>query len=265
MSNGILHLSMYDWPEVTAATDHWASCLITSLSDYGFTPDSHLTREGDRFDIWRDPNLLVGQTCGLPYVSHLKDEVGVIGTPAYGISCGAGSYYSVIVTQKGNPAKTLEDLKGQTFAYNETGSQSGYAALIHALTRIPEASTLFTQSVQSGSHRDSLKMVASGKADFAAIDAVTWELACRHEKAASELQVIATTDPTPALPYITAGHRGWKEMDQLHNAVIEAMAALDEDSRDALFLIGFVPSGPRTYHVIEDRHAYSRHMLPGFF
>ncbi|MEH6475621.1 MAG: PhnD/SsuA/transferrin family substrate-binding protein [Sneathiella sp.] len=252
MINAHVSLPMYDWPELKNYTDAFHSLLQDSFGQRGFHAPHTLERTRPEREIWQDQHLLMSQTCGLPYVSFLKDEVSLIGTPAYDINCGAGSYFSVIVVHQSSDINTLEDLKGLKFAYNDSNSQSGYAALLHTLSDQENAAEHFTSHMQSGGHRQSVQAVAEGLADFAAIDAISWKLAMRHEKTAARLRVIATTAPTPGLPYITC-RRPDIETDKLHMAVIDAMMTLDETTRDALLLTGLSKTRPNDYHVIEKR------------
>jgi len=252
MINNFISLPMYDWPELHAPNDLFFTQLKQSFKEQNLDVSGKLDRNRAERESWQDKNLLLSQTCGLPYVTFLKNKVSLVGTPAYGIDCGAGSYYSVIVVRKDSSFATLEDLKGKTFAYNEKGSQSGYAALLHTLSSVKDAPKYFSSSVQSGGHRASVKMVAEGAADFAAIDAVSWEMALRHERAAEKLVVIAHSKPTPALPFITSLCSSG-EIQKRHMAVVNAMASLNEVVREALLLIGFVPTTPRDYRIIETR------------
>ncbi len=252
MSEYIVSLPMYDWPELQSHNDHFYDQLKASLKERGFETPEALERTRDRQEVWQSNQLLLSQTCGLPLVTSLENKVSLIGTPAYGVDCGAGSYYSVIVVHNDSTLEKLDDLKGKIFAYNEKGSQSGYAALLHTLSFIENAPEHFTRSVPSGAHRESIKFVADRRADFAAIDAVTWELALRHEPAAEKIRVITYSEPTPTLPFITA-MRSPRELDMLHMAVVDAMVGLDEATREALLLIGFSPTQITDYQVIQDR------------
>ncbi len=252
MSSLHVSLPMYDWPEIENHTNTFHSLLKDSFNQRGFDTPNKLERARQGLDIWQDQKLLMSQTCGLPFVRFLKGEVCLIGTPAYDINCGAGSYFSVIVVHQNSDVNTLEDLKGLKFAFNDSNSQSGYAALLYTLSDIENAEEHFISHMKSGGHRQSIQAVAEGNADFAAIDAITWKLAMRHEKSAARLRVIATTAPTPGLPYITC-RRSSAETDKLHMAVIDAMMALDEPTRDALLLTGLSKTRPKDYHVIETR------------
>jgi len=249
----IAALPMYDWPELRRETDRWWDRLRESLLDSGFPAPRHLDRANPAEILWRDERLLLAQSCGLPFVTELAGKVSLIGTPAYDIECGAGSYYSVIVVRADSRLQSLDHVGGARLAYNNRHSQSGYAALAHALAERPVRPKPFDSSVPTGSHRASIRAVADGRADIAAIDAVTWQIALRHEEVTDRLRILALTDPTPGLPFVCANRPDW-HADHIHMAVVEAMAALDEDCRQKLHLAGFAHTMASDYDVIRERH-----------
>ena len=253
-------LPMYDWPELRRDTDTLWDRLRDSLRDSGFPAPEYLTRDTEPDSTWRSDRLLLGQTCGLPFVCDLADTAALVGTPAYDIECGAGSYYSAVVVRTDCQAATLDELDGLRFAYNSDRSQSGYHALAYALLQGASSGPSFVTSRCTGSHRASIRMVAEAEADVAAIDGVTWEIALRHEPASRHLRVMMHTEPTPGLPFICARHAGWN-VDRLHMAVIEAMASLDADTRHNLLLTGFAHTMPADYRVIRQRYELTRHMV----
>lgn len=78
--------------------------------------------------------------------------------------------------------------------------------------------------------------MAIDQADFAAIDAVTWEMLQIDDlETVQQLRVIAKTAPPPALPFITSLRQ---DSDAIATAVEHAIAALPAVTRDALLLNG---------------------------
>ncbi|MGB7287429.1 MAG: PhnD/SsuA/transferrin family substrate-binding protein [Salaquimonas sp.] len=247
-------LPMYDWPEIRQSTDLYWNFLATSLADHGFAKDripASLSRDGDPHAYWLREDMLLSQTCGLPYVRELKDNVTLLGSPAYDLECAAGSYFSVIITHKNNSAASAMDIAGGSFAFNDLRSQSGYAAFFQYL-QMRGATRFDGVGVSSGSHLASIKMVAGGKADFAAIDAVSFRLAQRHVEDTEEVQVLAKTSVTPGLPYIaSASLNGQKR--EINSAIRQAIEALPEQAKSDLFLTGFVEREMSDYDVIHDK------------
>lgn len=244
---------MYDWPETRSANDRFWERLRISLKDHGFEAPKALTRTDDPFSVWTSEELLLGQTCGLPYVQQLRDSVSLVGTPAYEIDCGAGSYFSVLIVAENSSIASLSDLQGARLGYNGPLSQSGFAAFYFHLKCHGIDSRILGNSLQTGSHRASVSSVANGEVDVAAIDAVSWEMAKRHEPAAKKVRVLSSTEPTPGLPVITR-LRSDSDVDKLHMSVVEAMASLEEETRATLMLLGFAATTEADYRVVADRY-----------
>ncbi|WIY25373.1 phosphate/phosphite/phosphonate ABC transporter substrate-binding protein [Parasedimentitalea psychrophila] len=223
----IAHLGMYDRPETAAANDAFWSAIQAQL---GCGPET-LTRGADFWQVWRSPDLLLSQTCGMPYRSRLYSEVQLVGSPDYGLpDCPPGHYNSIIVARKSQQGAALAAFDGQRFAYNDAQSQSGWAAPI---THLRARHLMPGELLESGGHRASALAVAEGRADFAALDALSWLMIQRYDSFAADLVAIDRTDPTPALPYITAMGQDPKP---LFLAIKTAISDLSKDHRETLQL-----------------------------
>ena len=98
----------------------------------------------------------------------------------------------------------LDLLRGQRLAYNGPDSMSGIIGLTRDLEALGETLDIFSDRIVSGGHRLSVRAVAEGRADVAAIDCLSWALAQRHEPAAKDLRVVGWTAMRRGLPFITA-------------------------------------------------------------
>lgn len=252
MTQNFVSLPMYDWPELQAFNDVFYESLKESLMGHGFDVPEKLNRAGDLQTEWLSDALLLSQTCGLPLVTDLEGKVALVGTPAYNIPSKAGQYHSVFVVRKDAPFNTLEDLKGKRFVVSGYGSQSGFAAPMHALMSRDVVPDDLGNMPTSGGHRQSVKAVASGTADFAGIDAISWEMAKRYEKASEKLRVIEKTEPTFGLPCITSLQYADRQAD-LFNAVTKAIDFLDSKTKKSLLLTGFVKTTLSDYQAIKCR------------
>ncbi len=245
----IAFLGMYDPPPLRAANDRFWQAIRAQL-DNG---PARLTRDGDVWDIWTAPDLLLAQTCGYPYRARLHGQVQLVGTPDYGLEgCPPGHYHSVLIVNADSPAERPEDLSGRVFAYNEPLSQSGWAAPMTHLT----GRVRFGRLLQTGAHAASARAVAEGRAEAAALDALTWDLLREHDPVAGRLRVLERTAPTPGLPYITAKGR---DAAAVAAAIRAAISGLDAADRTALHLKGLAdipsaaylaipsPAGPHEY------------------
>lgn len=227
-------LPMYDWDEVRPATDLFWSLIRAELAAQGIAAPEGLHR-GTRWNDWQAPDLILSQTCGFPYRTALHDRVALVGTPDYGLPDAApGYYYSQLVARRGD-SMDWTDYLDRTLAINGYDSQSGWAApQNHAAL----SGRRFGEIHVTGAHRASAEAVADGRADLAAIDAVTWRLIAAHRPALAEkLQIVAQTAPTPGLPLITAIGN---DAARIAGCVSKAITALDANCRAALGLQGLI-------------------------
>jgi ABC-type phosphate/phosphonate transport system substrate-binding protein len=242
---------MYDWPEVRPATDRFWNVMRDALRAEGIAAPESLDRGRDLKAIWTDPDLVLAQCCGLPFVRMLSERVELIGAPDYGLDgCPPGFYRSAIVVRGDDSRETLDGFRGARIAFNERGSQSGHAAMLHHVAPLARDRQFFSEASETGSHAASAALVAAGGADIAALDMVSWRLIERFRLEAADLRVLLLTDPTPGLPFIAA--RG-ADVAGTRRAIAAAMAALDGAARRDLGLTGFRLFDPPDYAEIRDR------------
>jgi ABC-type phosphate/phosphonate transport system substrate-binding protein len=232
----IASLGMYDFGPAQAANDRLWRLIRDGLRGRGIDAPETLTRgEHAYWETWQSPDLLLSQTCGYPFRARLHGRVSYVGTPDYGVEgCGPGFYRSVFIARADDPRATLDKFDGARLAYNEALSQSGWAA---PQTHAAKLGLRLMPVVQTGAHRLSADAVAEGRADIAALDAVTFTLMQEASPVVRHLKVVGMTDPTPGLPCITAVDR---DPQPIFDAVSEAVAALDPLDRATLRLKGFV-------------------------
>jgi hypothetical protein len=234
----IAALPMYDRPELRAETDRLWSAIRDALRARGIDAPEGLTRDREPWDLWQSPDLILAQTCGLPFRARLHGRVALVATPDHDLpGCPPGHYCSVILAC----GRALPDRP--RVAINDRLSQSGWAAL-HAWTGA-RAMRLGPVTV-TGSHAASARAVASGTAELAAIDAQTWRHLIRFDGADPALE-IARTPPTPGLPLITAATR---DPAPIRAALADALLDLPQDIRAALDLHGFVRIDAEAYRAI---------------
>lgn len=231
----IAALPMYDRPELQAANDRYWALIRAGLLARGIDAPVALRRgDAELMPQWESPDLVLSQTCGFPYRARLHGKVALVGTPDFGNDgCPAGYYRSVLIARRDDPRGSFAQFDGAAIAYNDGMSQSGWAA---AMNFAKAQGIRLQPGVETGAHRASFQAVAEGRAALAAIDALTWRLISEYEDT-SAVKVIGVTDPTPALPYITAMGR---DADAIFAAVAEGIAQLPEADRQRLHLKGIV-------------------------
>ena len=235
-------LPMYDLEPLRDATDAWWQALAQAFRERGLEDVPLRLDRGDRHDHWSSRDLLLSQTCGWPLVNAFAGHLRLLATPCYDVPCCQESdYCSLVLVGHSSPVAELSDLRGLRAAVNGADSHSGYNALRATVAPLASAGTFFGEVRVSGSHRDSLAMVAQGTADVCAIDCVTFALMQdTMHGATAGVRVLATTRSAPALPYVTSPHRGDDEVEALREGLFAA--ATDprlDDVRRRLRLKGF--------------------------
>lgn len=202
----VASLPMYDLPELREATDSWWRGLARAFRDAGIqgVPEA-LDRGDDYRAIWRRPDLVFSQTCGYPLMNGLRGRVRLVATPCYRApGCEGANYCSFVVVRNDGAFDEIEGLRGARCAVNNPDSQSGYSALRALVAPHARHGRFFGAVAVSGGHGKSVEMIATGKAEVAAIDCVTYGLLSRHRPAAVEgLRVLCRTPSAPGLPFIT--------------------------------------------------------------
>jgi len=250
----LVALQMYDLPELKWATDALGAQLLINLRRAGFPEVPYgIDREGNYKDQWTDPELLLAQTCGYPLVTLLQGKVRYLATPCYAAPhCEGPRYCSLIVVRVDDAAESIADLRGRRVAFNRAYSQSGYNALRHAVAPLARDGRFFGETLETGSHGTSLVDVAEGRADVAAIDAVSFEMMRRQGRSVvNRLRVIGRTAAAPNLPFITRGAASDQEVERLRHALAETFAdpTLGE-ARQALLIAGLEVLDETAYAVL---------------
>lgn len=247
----IANMMMYQRPELEDAHNTYWQLIRQYLLHAGINAPRELSQAAEEFTVWNHPELVLSQTCGMPYRLWLHEKVQLVGTPDYGLeNCPPGYYRSALVVRRNDSRNHLTDFREAIFAYNQSFSQSGYAA---PYWHIKPLGFWFEKRLHTEQHLASASSVAQGRADIASLDAVTWRLIQQHERFAENLRVLDWTTPTPGLPLITSkGHNA----TEVYKAVECAITELSTDHKNLLGLKGIeripkerylaIPNPPQT-------------------
>jgi phosphonate transport system substrate-binding protein len=159
---------------------------------------------------WLDAGQIdVAFLCGWPY-TRLRDRpdspIELLCAPVMaGARYGARPvYFTDVVVRHDHPARTFADLRGASWAYNNTESHSGYNIVRHHLLELGETRGYFARVV-SGTHQASIRLVLDGAIDAAGVDStvIETEVAARPELATA-LRTILTLGPSTIPPVVVA-------------------------------------------------------------
>ncbi|MFQ5765470.1 MAG: phosphate/phosphite/phosphonate ABC transporter substrate-binding protein, partial [Rhodospirillales bacterium] len=113
-------------------------------------------------------------------------------------------YHSVIITQKDSPIKSLQDIRGHTYAFVDPGSTSGYmvpSAFFVEAGITPEKD--FKEVMYSGGHDASIVAVAEGKVEAASVaDRILERAFAKGLAKRDQIKVIWQSDLIPNNPML---------------------------------------------------------------
>jgi ABC-type phosphate/phosphonate transport system substrate-binding protein len=204
---------------------------------------------------WRDPQLLLGQTCGYPLTHALAGAVQLVGVFRYNApGCDGIFCRSQLVARTEDAGRLLADFRGLRVAFNSDDSQSGYNALRAAVAPLARNSRFFGEVIATGGHAASMAAVQQGRADIAAIDCVTLDGLRRNmPQTVADLCTIGQTQAYPGLPLITGQSTSAAELQALQ-AVLAALVRdpAAADALAALGIVGFQTLPINTYQICID-------------
>jgi ABC-type phosphate/phosphonate transport system substrate-binding protein len=218
---------MYDFPELRDAHDRFWAALARGLRETGIAGvPEQLTRGLSHREAWSHPWLLFGQACEYPVSKFFREHVRILATPHYRApGCNANTYRSAIVVRAEDPAESLEDLRERRCVVNEPDSNSGMNLLRAALAPLSLGSRFFRSVTVSGSHRNSIELIAAGEADVAAIDCVTLEYLRRaRSHLISRVRIVDWTPPSPCLPFVISRQTSEMTVAAVRDALQEVCA-----------------------------------------
>lgn len=149
--------------------------------------------------LWRNPGLIIGQSCMFPLTHEYKASLDYLATPHYDVPGCQGPYYrSFIVTHARNMGADYQTLVERGIAINSADSLSGGAAMASYIKDLQDH--IPANPVITGAHRKTLEAIAKGHAALGVIDCVTWHY--MKDDIPTGIQIIDETPSYPALPYV---------------------------------------------------------------
>src|SRR5262245_48293405 len=175
-------------------------------------------------DLWARDDLGVVQMCGLP-ASLRKPSPTVLAAPQPRLARykGQAIYMSDIAVKADSRFSALEDTFGGVAGYTLKDSQSGYFAFrTLLLTKYPNAKY---RQIVGGllNPRGVIQALVSGKIDVGPLDGYVFDLLRAGDPAfASQVRIVAVTDPTPMPPLVATAPLGEIQTKTIREAFTRA-------------------------------------------
>lgn len=130
--------------------------------------------------------------CGYPYLQH-ADALDLVAVPIWR---SGPVYQSYLIVGAGDPATGLGDLRGQSHAFSDPDSNSGYLVTATDLRRTGERpETFFSRAIYTYGHRNVVRAVADGLVRSGSVDGYVWEaLASLEPDLTARTRVIARSE-----------------------------------------------------------------------
>ena len=238
-------------PSLISAWQQLFQHLHAHIFEYAGTPFE--IQFEDSSEKLTHSNLLIGHTCGYPYVSRWHQNHDTVCVPEFDIDGCQGAFYSSwIISQAHNNKSRLADFKDTVAAINNPDSNSGMNVLRYEISKVAHGNRFFSRIIMSDSHLNSMNKIITGEAEIAAIDAVTWDFAKRENLYDfSKIKIIQQTIKTPGLPFIKLKDC---EIDPtlITDSLNRCLDELSEDSRAFLKIKKFTPMNETDYQPILD-------------
>ena len=154
--------------------------------------------------------------CGYPYVllhDRPDPRVALVAAPVMKSARYQGKpvYYSDLIVRADSDITSIHDLRGRTYVYNEETSNSGYNLPRSRLVALGLTDGFFGKVLRSGSHEESIRMVADGRADASFVDSLVLEYdltygltygSAHGDDAARRVRVIESVGPSGIPPVV---------------------------------------------------------------
>jgi len=204
--------------------------------------------------LLKEGELDLAFVCGGPYVEG-HDEFGLELLVMPETLSGETVYYSYMIVPAQSPAKGFDDLRGKRFAFTDPMSNSGKLVPEYLLAQQGETPEhFFGEVIYTSAHDKSIRAVAEGEVDGAAVDSLIYEYLLRKEPSlAKKIRILTRSAPYGIPPVVVRPTIPAPLRERLRTVLL----AMHEDPEGALILQGmmlrrFVAANDAAYGTIRE-------------
>ncbi len=168
-------------------------------------------------EMLKQRKLDIAFVCSGPYVSGNADfGMEIIAVP---VSHGKKVYHSYFIVNSDSAIESFDQLRGKTFAFSDPHSNTGCLVPTYFLAKRNETpESFFKRTFFTYSHDNSIKAVAKGLADGAAVDSLIWEFMNTIEpEITSHTRIIEKSPPYGIPPVVVHPSVEKETKDKLRN------------------------------------------------
>jgi phosphonate transport system substrate-binding protein len=163
---------------------------------------------------------------------------------------GIPGYYGYIITKRGSGLKSIEDIKGKTWAFTDPNSTSGtLVPTVFFAKKGIDPHKYFSKVIYSGSHEASILAVKHGKVDAASTNNLDFNRGLGKEWKKDQFNIIWKSDLIPGSPIAVR-----KDLpESLKMALKGAFISYnDKETLSKMKILGYAPAEDSMYNGIRD-------------
>jgi phosphonate transport system substrate-binding protein len=202
--------------------------------------------------------------CSGPYVDGHEDfGLELLAMPqAYGETV----YYSYIIVPSDSPVSNIDELRGKVFAFTDPQSNTGKLVPTYLLARMDETpDSFFKEYSFTYAHDKSIRAVAMGMVDGAAVDSLIWQYADKTDpQITSKTRIILESPPYGIPPFVVRPGLAPEIKDRLKQILLAAHN--DEEGKRILrgmMIDRFVEGDNSAYDSVRQMKTWIANHKPG--
>jgi phosphonate transport system substrate-binding protein len=208
-------------------------------------------------DLIRQKEVDIAFVCSLSYIiGKQKSGMELLVVPK---TKGQPLYYSYVIVAMGGLAKSIEDLKGQLYAYPDPLSNSGYLYPRHRLAKAgynPDG--FFRKWIRTNSHSASIEAVNDGFVQGASVDSYIYDLMSILNPEMTANTKVIEISPAFGFPPVVVR----KDLSEdVKNKLRTVFLQIDKDPAgreilQSMLLEGFTPGDDSLFDSVRKMHLY---------
>ncbi len=215
---------------------------------------------GEINELFQKQQIDLALICSGPYANG-KDifQVEALAVP---LVRGEPYYQSYLIVNKKSAVKTLEDLRGKTFAFTDPDSNTGTLVPSYWVALKGETpESFFKETTYTYSHDNSIIAVAKSLVDGAAVDSHIWEYYHRtNPEYTANTQIIKKSIPFGSPPFVSSRSLPQVLKDKIQDILMTMhLDPKGQQIQSSLFVDKFVlPKESWYQHITELKHEVER-------
>ncbi len=214
---------------------------------------------GEVNNLVESGDVTLAYVCTNPYLQGRQDfGMEMLAAPEVH---GETSYYSLLIVGRDVNARSLADLRGGTFAFSDPLSNSGRLVPLYYLARLGQTpDSFFSRTIFTYSHDKSIRAVADGIVQAAAVDSMVFDYMRVAEPGVTDkVKVIERWGPFGVSPFVVNPRLDPTLKAKLQQILLD----MDEDPQgkavlQRLMVDRYVVPDDHTYDSVRVMRAYLR-------